>query len=73
MNMTDREYLTYIVKHLSRALSTNVTPEYASGYLQASVVSAVMDLPPAMRDFHIRCLKSALDNEDEIAKNGVAA
>jgi hypothetical protein len=73
MNMTDREYVTYIVKHLSRALASNVSPEYSNGYLQASVVSAVMDLPPAMRDFHIRCLKSALENEDEIARNGVAA
>jgi len=71
--MNEREYVADVVKHLARALSTNVSPEYASGYLQASVVSAVMDLPPAMRDFHIRCLKSALDNEDEIAKNGVAA
>jgi len=73
MQMTDREYVTYIVKHLSRALASNVSPEYASGYLQASVVSAVMDLPSELREFHIRCLKSALDNEDEIVRNGVAA
>lgn len=71
--MTDREYITDIVRHLTRALETNVSPAYASGYLQASLVSALLDLPPNLRDYNIRCLKLALENEDEIAKNGVAA
>jgi hypothetical protein len=63
--MTEREYVADVVKHLTRALEANVSRAYASGYLQATIVSTIMDLPPKERDFHIRCLLLELSLEDE--------
>ena len=64
-----RQDVNKIVTDLSHALTDNMSPHYALGYLCVTLTDALMDLPPAKRETQVRWLKQALLRELELAQD----
>ena len=54
---------------LQRMLAKNFNENYAAGFMRATIVDAIMDLPPAKRDHHLRVLRRSLSIELENTKD----
>ena len=64
-----RQDVNQIVTDLSHALTDNMSPHYALGYLCVTLTDVLMDLPPEKRKTQVRWLKQALLRELELAQD----
>jgi hypothetical protein len=69
MRFEIRQDVDKIVTDLSHALTDNMSPHYALGYLCVTLTDVLMDLPPEKRKTHVHWLKQALLRELELAQD----